>query len=273
MLDVIFGQASNQGSAHGDSRGSMGSFIPGSSEMAYSHGYLFAIADGAGCVDSREIASALAISVLLEEFEKAQSGAMLISLLPRLIQLANAAVHDRSLATEFRGMRMATTLVACALRRNQAVVAHVGDSCCFLIRNQQVKQITHDRLTNHGPKKFYSDSPRGLAESHARSMLGPEMFVSPDTIALTVEAGDVIVLCSETLRDEVSPERMAGIVSQEKGIDEIALDLLASAGEFNSGDIGCAHVIRVRSVEQICMFRRPIHRLTLNLAVGLDSVK
>ena len=60
---------------------------------------------------------------------------MLISLLPRLIQLANAAVHDRTLAPEYRGKKMATTLVACALRHDQAIVSHVGDSRCYLVRN------------------------------------------------------------------------------------------------------------------------------------------
>lgn len=214
-------------------------------------------------MDLGEIASALAVSVLLEEFEKAQSGVMLISLLPRLIQLANAAVHDRSLATEFRGKRMATTLVACALRRNQAVVAHVGDSRCFLIRNKQVKQITRDRISNHEPRKLIPGSSIGLAEVQARALLGPEMFVSPDTTALTVEAGDVIVLCSETLLDEVGPEKMAGIVSQEKGIDEIARDLLATPGSFSNGDIRTAHVIRVLSVEQIDRYRRPGLRLSV----------
>ncbi len=30
---------------------------------------------------------------------------------------------------------MATTLVACALRFDRAVIAHVGDSRCYLIRH------------------------------------------------------------------------------------------------------------------------------------------
>jgi len=90
----------------------MGAFIPNSRHQARSHGYLFAVADGVGGMDLGEVASSTAIGVLIEEFEKAQSGAMLISLLPRLVQYANAAVHDRTLAPEFRGKKMATTVVA-----------------------------------------------------------------------------------------------------------------------------------------------------------------
>ena len=118
----------------------MGSFIPASRQQARSHGYLFAVADGVGGMDLGEVASATAISVLTEEFAKAQAGAMLISLLPRLIQHANAAVHDRTLAPEYRGKKMATTLVACALRHDQAIVSHVGDSRCYLVRNGKARR-------------------------------------------------------------------------------------------------------------------------------------
>ncbi len=69
---------------------------------------------------------------------------MLISLLPRLVQHANAAVHDSTLAPEFRGKKMATTAVACALRHDQAIVSHVGDSRCYLVRKGIARQITQD---------------------------------------------------------------------------------------------------------------------------------
>src|ERR1035438_9475554 len=128
MLDVNFGQARDPGKVRTNNEDAMGIFIPNSRHQARSHGYLFAVADGVGGMDLGEVASSTAISVLTEEFEKAQSGAMLISLLPRLIQFANSAVHDRTLSPEYRGKKMATTLVACALRHDQAIVSHVGDS-------------------------------------------------------------------------------------------------------------------------------------------------
>src|SRR5450631_784159 len=103
MLDVVFGQASDFGKIRTNNEDAMGSFIPSSRQQARSHGYLFAVADGVGGMELGEVASATAISVLTEEFAKAQSGAMLISLLPRLIHFANAAVHDQTLAPQYRG--------------------------------------------------------------------------------------------------------------------------------------------------------------------------
>ena len=54
-------------------------------------------------------------------------------------------VHDRTLTPQYRGKKMATTVVACALRHDQAIVSHVGDSRCYLVRNGKAKQITQDQ--------------------------------------------------------------------------------------------------------------------------------
>jgi protein phosphatase len=265
MLDVQFGQASDFGKVRKNNEDAMGSFIPASRHQARSHGYLFAVADGVGGMDLGEVASATAISVLSEEFAKAQAGTMLISLLPRLIQHANAAVHDRTLEQKYRGKRMATTLVACALRYDQAIVSHVGDSRCYLVRDGKAKQITQDHTLVNEQRKMGLISTGDIADSESRHLLirslGPEMFVSPDTTALTLQADDMLVLSTDGLHDEMSERAIAEIVSQKKNMDEIARELVARAVEIDGGDNTTAQVIRVRSVEQVGMYRGRPYRL------------
>src|SRR5580692_11806504 len=226
MLDVVFGQASDPGKVRTNNEDSMGSFIPSSRHQARSHGFLFAVADGVGGMDLGEVASATAVSTLTEEFEKAQSGAMLISLLPRLVQFANAAVHDRTLAPEYRGKKMATTVVACALRHDQAIVSHVGDSRCYLVRNGQAKQITQDHTWVNEQRKLGLISANDISSSDTRHVLirslGPEMFVAPDTTSIPLQAADVLVLSTDGVHDEMSDQAIAQIVSQNKNIEEIA---------------------------------------------------
>ncbi|MDR3725672.1 MAG: protein phosphatase 2C domain-containing protein, partial [Terracidiphilus sp.] len=218
MLDVLFGQASDFGKVRTNNEDAMGSFIPASRQQARSHGFLFAVADGVGGMDLGEVASATAISVITEEFAKAQAGTMLISLMPRLIQYANAAVHDCTLASEYRGKNMATTLVACALRYDQAIVSHVGDSRCYLVRQGKARQVTHDHTLVNEQRKMGLISADEIADSDSRHVLirslGPEMFVSPDTTALTLQADDVLVLCTDGLHDEMKEPMIADIVSQ-----------------------------------------------------------
>ncbi len=115
---------------------------------------------------------------------------------------------------------MATTLVACALRYDQAVVSHVGDSRCYLVRNGQARQITQDHTLVNEQRKMGLISAGEIAASDARHVLirslGPEMFVSPDTTALTLQPGDVLVLCTDGLHDEMSEAEIAAIASQKK---------------------------------------------------------
>jgi protein phosphatase len=243
----------------------MGSFIPTSRRQGRSHGFLFAVADGVGGMDLGEVASATAVKVLSEEFPKAQAGSMLINLLPRLIQQANAAVHDCTLAPEYQGRKMATTIVACALRHDQAVVSHVGDSRCYLVRNGVAKQVTQDHTWVNEQRKMGLLTVQEAAESDSRHILirsmGPEMFVSPDTTVLTLLAGDVLVLCTDGLHDEMPEKLLAEIVSQNKNMDEVARELVARAVEIDGGDNTTAQVIRVRSVEQVGMYRGRPYRL------------
>jgi serine/threonine protein phosphatase PrpC len=265
MLNVQFGEASDFGKVRTNNEDAMGFFIPASRQQARSHGYLFAVADGVGGMDLGEVASATAISVVTEQFARAQPGAMLISLLPRLVQQANAAVHDRTLEPEYRGKSMATTLAACALRYDQAVITHVGDSRCYLVRNGQARQITQDHTLVNEQRKMGLISAGDIASSDARHMLlrslGPEMFVSADTNAVTLQPGDVLVLCTDGLHDEMSEAEIARIVSQKKDASQLARELVARAVEIDGGDNTTAQVIRIRSVEQVGMYRGRPYRL------------
>src|ERR1039458_7486402 len=264
MLDLQFSQASDFGKVRTNNEDAMGSFIPASRHQARTHGYLFAVADGVGGLDLGEVASATAVSVLVDEFAKAQAGSMLISLLPRLIQQANVAVHDRILEEKYRGKKMATTLVACALRHDQAIVSHVGDSCCYLVRGGVARQITQDHTWVNEQRKMGLISAGEVAESESRHVLlrslGPEMFVAPDTTAIALQAGDVLLLCTDGLHDEMPEAIIAQIVSQKKNIEEIARELVARAVEIDGNDNTTAQVIRVKSVEQVGMYRGRPHR-------------
>ena len=265
MLDVQFGQASDIGKVRTNNEDTMGVFVPASRRQARSHGYLFAVADGVGGLELGEIAAAKAISVLREEFEKAEAGSALGILLPRLIQRANSAVRHCTLEPQYSGKKMATTLVACAMRYDQAVVSHVGDSRCYLIRDGKPHLITQDHTWVNEQKKLGMITSAEVAVSTSRHLLirslGPEMIVSPDTSAITLRPGDILVLCTDGVHDELEESEIAAIVSQKKSPGELARELVARAVEIDGGDNTTAQVIRIRSVEQVGMYRGRPYRL------------
>lgn len=265
MLEVQFGQATDFGKVRTNNEDALGSFVPASRRETRSHGYLFAVADGVGGLDLGEVASDKAISVLTAEFSRAQAGAMLSTLLPRLIQQANAAVHDCILEPRYEGKKMATTIVACALRYDQAVVSHVGDSRCYLVRGGRVRLITQDHTWVNEQKKFGIMSAAEIPDAASRHALirslGPEMFVSPDTTTLTLLPGDTFVLCTDGIHDEMEDDQIAAIVSQNKSPGDLAAELVARAVEMDGGDNTTAQVIRVCSVERVGMYRGRPYRL------------
>jgi protein phosphatase len=71
----------------------------------------------------------------------------------------------------------------------------------------------------------------------------------------------VFVLCSDGLHDEMSENAIAQVASQNKDINEVARELVARAVEIDGGDNTTAQVVRVRSVEQVGMYRGRPYRL------------
>lgn len=258
MLDVIFGQASDAGNRP-NNEDAMGSFLPQSRQAARARGWLFAVADGVGGLDMGEVASEKAVQAVCAGFAQAPEGASLPSLLPRLIQHANAAVHDEGLQPQRRGKPMATTIVACALRYDHAYVAHVGDSRCYLVRGGEATAITRDHTWVNEQRKLGLLSEAEAAASESRHILtrslGPELFVSADASEFSLRPADILVLCTDGLHGALRREDLARIVSQNKPADLLARELVSRAIEADGSDNASAQVILVRSTEEMAMYR------------------
>jgi protein phosphatase len=237
MLDVQFGQAIHRGRVRPGNQGALGAYIRASRLKARSRGYLFAVAGGTGSAGE---ASATAIAGIIEQFAASADHSMLISLLPHLIQHANSSD--------------ATAIVACALRYDQAVVSNIGGSRCYLVRDGQVKQISHDHASPDKQRDTSSVETAGFNSHHVPiNSLGTENFDSPDTVALTLYPMDVLVLSSVGMQAWMSDGAIAEIVSRSKNLHETARELVDRAVEIDGNQNCATQVIRVRTVEQRTM--------------------
>lgn len=259
MLELEFGQATNPGKVRTNNEDCTGHFAPRSSLEVRSRGWLFVLADGVGGYDRGEVASAKAVQVVCDGFAEAQENTSLLALLPRLIQHANAAVHDEGLSRERRGRQMATTIVTCALRHDQAFIGHVGDSRCYHIREGRAAAVTQDHTWASEQRKLGLISSAEADSSETRHMLtrslGPELFVTADTNTVSLRAGDRLVLCSDGMHNGLKDTEIARIASQSKDPGDVAQDLVCSAVEADGSDNATAVVIVIRSVEAMAMYR------------------
>ena len=94
----------------------LGHVAPATPSRARSHGWLFALADGVGGQERGEVASREAVEDILAGFQPRRAGEPPAALLTRLVQSANVHVYEAGQEQPARRRRMATTLVACALR-------------------------------------------------------------------------------------------------------------------------------------------------------------
>ena len=265
MLDIEFAQLTDPGLVRDHNEDFMGHAAPANEDQARTHGWLFALADGVGGHDRGEVASRVAVETVLEGFRKAARGESLNALLPRLVQAANTKVFETGMAATPSGSNMATTMVACALRYDHAIVSHAGDSRCYLVRQGYAAAITRDHTFSNEQLRMGAvtagESSRS-AMSHVLSRsLGNNMFLSVDTSENQVTPGDVLLLCSDGLHNSVNAEDIGKITGRGAPLVEAAQGLIDLAKQRDGGDNISVQLIRVRSVERVGMYRGRHYKL------------
>jgi PPM family protein phosphatase len=265
MLEIDFCEQTDVGKVRETNEDSHGHVAPVNAAQARSHGWLFVLADGVGGQARGEVASCMAVDCLLEGFRESLSGEPHTTLLRRLAEEANERIYEAGTTATATGMRMATTLVVCALRHDRAVIAHVGDSRCYLIRKGRATQLTRDHTVANEQLRMGLISATESSQSSHRNLLlrslGNDLFVKADVEQAQVDPGDILLLCSDGLHGAVEAGEMARVVVQYKDLREAAQRLIDLANERDGGDNITVQVVRVRNVERVGMYRGRPYKL------------
>jgi len=265
MLDIEFGEHSDIGKVRDTNEDSHGHVAPANPAQARSHGWLFALADGVGGHERGEVASRFAVESMVEGFREARANEPHTALLPRLVQKANLRVYEAGRNSAPGGTSMATTLVACALRHDRAVIAHVGDSRCYLIRRNRTTLLTSDHTVANEHVRLGLISAEESAQSPNRHRLlrslGHDLFVNVDVNQTQVIPGDVILLCCDGMHGALEDSNMARIVTQNRDLHEAAKQLVTLANERDGSDNISVQLVRIKSVERVGMYRGRPYKL------------
>ena len=160
---------------------------------------LLAVADGVGGSIGGEIAADAALAELGTRFFGAPTDQPTSDALGEAMRDANAAVLRAAGSSGHRDA--ATTIVAAVVRGNEAVIANLGDSRAYLIRDGICRQLTQDHSGDmeHAITRFAGD-PRGIQ---------PDIFVE------SLRLDDRLLLCSDGLTRHVKPEEIASAARGE----------------------------------------------------------
>jgi serine/threonine-protein kinase len=228
-------------------------------------GSVAAIADGVGGLDNGEIASKTAVEAAIRDFQEAPGEMKPYTLLRRMFTAACSQVHDRSVK-EFKGAKMATTLVASVFRDGAVYVGHVGDTRSYFIRGKTIKRLTNDHSATSVPVKLGLMLEREAMASASRSeltrSLGIEPFCQPDFATQLLHHGDFVLQCTDGLHSCVLDEEMREIICRSHPYDACK-ELLALATKRGSDDNITMQLIEVRNWEQVAQ--------TAKVALGADA--
>jgi serine/threonine protein phosphatase PrpC len=205
-------------------------------DSAYVRAPVFVVADGMGGAQAGEVASQIAV----ETFEQGlpDAGTPEERLADR-VREANHRIYDRS-RTEHGREGMGTTLTAAYLDASQLALAHVGDSRAYLFRDGQLTRLTQDHSLVDELVRQGKLTEEQAAEHPQRSIitraLGPEPDVEVDTFTYPVQAGDVLLLCSDGLTSMITEERIAEILRSAPTLEEAGARLIDEANDAGGRD-------------------------------------
>jgi len=209
---------------------------------------LAVVADGVSSSPGGEVASQMAIEVLLRAYREEPGTRPAGQRLHRAVQQANIEVYDRAIAVpELHGM--ATTLTALVVQAGVLTAVHVGDSRLYLVRGSAVVQLTKDHTVAAERVRLGVLSAEKARTHPDRSTLtrslGRELIVNRDRLSQALQRNDVLVACSDGLHNVLADDEIGELAAGAVDAGTACRALLEAANRRGTADNLTAAVVRV----------------------------
>ncbi|MCM0673928.1 protein phosphatase 2C domain-containing protein [Micromonospora phytophila] len=222
---------------HAASRTHVGLVRRRNEDSFYQGQWLYAVADGLGGHVAGDIASTTAIDAV-KAYDRLVPAADLADVLGRAIHDVNDKLRQR-IRQEPELAGMGTTMVAALWSGDTAVLANVGDSRAYLMRDfratpSPLVRVSEDHIYRHLVSDA-GDVP-DLPEKLARFLDGRTDGRSPDLTVLQLRPGDRLLLCSDGLSSYVPPELIRSALNSADSPPHVADTLIAAALDHGGHD-------------------------------------
>ncbi|MCQ2555507.1 MAG: Stp1/IreP family PP2C-type Ser/Thr phosphatase [Clostridia bacterium] len=206
---------------------------------------LYVVADGVGGGNSGEIASRTAVNEMASylkshNLSEAKSKAKIVTFFKNAIDHINDVVYESAKKFE-QNTGMATTFVSLYMYKGKAYIGNVGDSRVYIYRKGILQQLTEDHTYVNSLVKA-GILTREQAESDTRKnmitrAIGAESSVLPDFYMIDMEEGDLFIMCTDGLYDEVSPKEIISIIKENDGtMSDLCGSLIRRANQNGGHD-------------------------------------
>ncbi|OPF52021.1 protein phosphatase [Clostridium baratii] len=197
---------------------------------------LYIVADGMGGHNAGEVASKMAVETVTNYVNRniEDEGE---DTLKNAIENVNVKIYNYSISNlDLRGM--GTTITACLCYEGKVIIANVGDSSCFGIKNEKIYKLTKD----HSLVQQLLDAG-SISEEEAKNhpnkniitrAVGTSEDVDVDIFIFDISDFDRYLICSDGLTNEVTLEEINDILKREKN-NESACEMLINEANKNGG--------------------------------------
>lgn len=202
---------------------------------------LFLVADGMGGQDRGEQASGMAADIIPQVVrERLQAKEAPERVLVKALETANQAIVQAG-RSQPAGRRMGTTAVVAVQQGDKVYVTGLGDSRAYLIRGNQVEQLTVDHSVAQALVASGVLSPEEARHSPWQHVLHKflgcaELTDSPEVRPFKPRAGDRLVIGSDGLTNFVTDEDLREGARQFQDAQAWADHLVQTALQRGSRD-------------------------------------
>lgn len=215
-------------------------------------GHVFVVCDGMGGHEAGQCASEVATKTFIDVYRSHPSEDWMVAA-RSAVTAATRFINDLSRAMPSR-RGMGTTLVALIVRQDQALVVNVGDSRCYKMEGEGVRQVTTDHTWVEETVAAGMMS-REEAEAHQyrhviTRALGTERDVACDLFEMELRENDVFMLCSDGVTNHVADEQI-GVILRSGSPSEAAWRLVGDALVGGGSDNATVIVVRVDGLDRV----------------------
>jgi protein phosphatase len=199
------------------------------------------VCDGMGGAAAGEVASQMAVDSIYDALaaSEPQQRDGFARLLRRAVQHANERIFIQSRDNQSeRGM--GTTCTVASLVDEMLVVAQIGDSRCYVLRDGKLAQVTKDQsLAWQLIEAGAMTAEEAKAFEHANIILqalGVQERVEVVLSQVQLRRGDVALLCSDGLHGPVADEELLAILISEPNLQKAGEALIQKALDRDGPD-------------------------------------
>lgn len=203
---------------------------------------VYVVADGVGGGNAGEIASRTAVSQIASYIDRTPIGPTddkyeIAQYFQNCLETVNSYIYDMAHKHD-ANYGMATTIVVVYTHKGKAYISNVGDSRAYLFRSGQLTQLTEDHTYVNSLLKAGIITPEEAAHDERKNVItkamGAERNVEPDFFQVDILEGDLILMCTDGLYDEVSDEEISEVLEEGLTMSATCAELVLRAN-LNGG--------------------------------------